>query len=149
MVWKETLTSKDQRNSPAKINAIQKMQEECGSVTEVRRFLGVCVFYHLWLPHFAHISEPLYRLLRKGEKFIWTGEHTRAVQQLKELLLNAPVLRQPDYNRLIIVTMDTIPIGVGWVINQEDEKKNRCAIRFGAKVLNGRQRKYGQVMWSG
>ena len=108
--------------------------EVCDSVTEVRRFLGACVFYHIWLPHFAHVSDPLYQLLRKGTKFIWPNEHTQ-------------VLRQPNYNggKPIIVTVDTSPIGIGWVINQEDEEQHRYAIRFGAKILNDRQRNYAQV----
>ena len=133
--------------SPTKINAIQNMREVCESVTEVRRFLGACVFYHIWLPHFAHISDPLYQLLRKGKRFNWTNKHTQVIQHLKNLLINAPVLRQPDYtsDRPIIVTVDTSPIGIGWVINQEDEDRRRYAIRFGAKILNERQRKYAQV----
>jgi hypothetical protein len=43
----------------------------CSSITEVRRFLGACVFYQIWIPHFAHTAEPLYKLLRKGTKFKW------------------------------------------------------------------------------
>jgi hypothetical protein len=37
----------------------------------------------------------------------------------------APVLCQPNYTseRPIIVIVDTSPIGIGWVINQEDEDK--------------------------
>ena len=105
------------------------------------------MFYHIWLPHFAHVSDPLNQPLRKGKKFIWTVEHTQVVQQLKDTLLKAPVLRQLDYNggRPIIVTVDTSPFGIGWVINQEDEEQYRYAIRFGGKILNDRQRNYTQV----
>ena len=49
--------------SPAKVEAILTM-EDCRSVTEVRRFLGACAFYHIWIPHYAHIVEPLYELLK-------------------------------------------------------------------------------------
>ena len=41
--------------------------------------------------------------------------------------------------------VDTSPTGIGWVINQEDEDCNRYAIRFGAKVLGDKQRRYAQV----
>ena len=91
------------------------MKEVCKSVTEVRRFLGACVFYHIWSPHLAHVSDPHYQLLRKVKilKFIWTVEYTQVAQQLKEALLKAPDLRQPDYNggRPIIVAVDSILIG--------------------------------------
>ena len=56
--------------NPEKVNAIGRMKA-CSSVTEVRRFLGACVFYQIWIPHFAHVSEPLYKLLRKRNKFLW------------------------------------------------------------------------------
>lgn len=58
------------RPSPAKVEAIQKMKETCTSVTEVRRFLGACVFYMIWLPHYAHVADVLYQLLRKGQRFV-------------------------------------------------------------------------------
>ena len=58
----------NQRPSPTKIDAIQAMEEICESQSEVQRFLGACAFYHIWIPHYAHIVDPLYHLLRKGKK---------------------------------------------------------------------------------
>ena len=46
------------KSAPNKVDAIHVMEEVCELVTEVRRFLGACVFYHIWIPHFAHISDP-------------------------------------------------------------------------------------------
>ena len=40
--------------SPAKVEAISAMRPDCSSVTEVRRF------YHICIPHYAHVAEPLY-----------------------------------------------------------------------------------------
>jgi hypothetical protein len=133
------------RPSPAKVNTIQAMKEECESQSEVRRFLGACAFYHIWIPHYAHIADPLYRLLRKGKKFEWRSEHTKAIRKLKNALQESQALKKPDYDRPIIVTVDTSPTGIGWVVNQADAKGNRQPIRFGAKVLSERQRGYAQV----
>ena len=36
--------------SPAKVEAISAMKPDCSSVMEVRRFLGACAFYHIWIP---------------------------------------------------------------------------------------------------
>jgi hypothetical protein len=52
--------------SPTKVEAISAIKNNCRSVTEVRRFLGACAFYHIWIPHYAHVAEPLYGLLKKG-----------------------------------------------------------------------------------
>ena len=58
-----------QKPSPSKVNTINDMKEECITQTEVQRFLGACAFYHIWIPHYAHVAEPLYGLLKKRKKF--------------------------------------------------------------------------------
>jgi hypothetical protein len=67
------------------------------------------------------------------------------MKKLKRTLLKAESLKKSSYDRPIIVTVDTSPTGIGWVINQADSDGARYPIRFGAKVLNGRQRGYAQV----
>ena len=121
------------------------MKEICESQSEVRQFLGACAFYHIWIPHYAHIANPLYHLLRKGKKFEWRPEHTKAMKKLKKTLRRVEALKKPSYDRPIIVTVDTSPTGIGWVINQADLDGARYPNRFGAKVLNKRQRGYAQV----
>jgi len=132
--------------NPEKVDAIGRMKA-CSSVTEVRRFLGACVFYQIWIPHFAHISEPLYKLLRKRNKFLWQHEQNLAMMELKKILESPPVLKQVSYDcgRPVIVTVDTSPIAIGWAVGQNDEEGRRFAIRFGARILTERQRAYPQV----
>jgi hypothetical protein len=132
--------------NPEKVDAIARMKA-CSSITEVRRFLGACVFYQIWVPHFAHIAEPLYKLLRKGTKFRWEHNQELAMEGLKEILKSPPILRQVDYdcNRSVVVTIDTSPIAIGWAIGQDDAEGKRFAIRFGARILTDRQRAYPQV----
>jgi hypothetical protein len=95
----------------------------------------------------VHVTEPLYRLLKKRRKFEWTSEHTGSVQRMKEAMAVASALRKGVYGRNVPVnvTVDTSPSGIGWVINQEDENDERFPIRFGAKVLSERQWGYAQV----
>ena len=108
-----------QKLSLAKVEAISAMKHDCNSVTEVRRFLGACAFYHISIPHYDHITEPLYGLLKKGCKFEWSEEHTESVWKMKEALTAPPTLQKAVYGKdiLIYVTVDTSPTGIGWVIN--------------------------------
>ena len=133
------------RPSPVKFNAIQAMIEICKSQSKVFRFLSACAFYHIWIPHYAHIADPLYHLLRKGKKFKWRPEHTKAMKKLKKTLRTTEALKKPNYDQPIIVTVDTSPTGIGRVINQVDSDGSRYPIQFGAKVFNERQRGYAQV----
>ncbi|KAL3691330.1 hypothetical protein R1sor_004981 [Riccia sorocarpa] len=131
----------------AKIDAIQRIREVCKSLSKVRRFLGMCVFYYVWIPHYAHIAEPLYALSRKGHKFRWEEKHVEAMRRLKALLSSSPMLGRVDYKcgRPVILTVHTSPIAIGWAVGQDDENGNRIAVRFGARVLSNRQREYPQV----
>ena len=135
---------------PTKVDTIQQMKETCTSISEVRRFLGACVFYVIWIPHYVHVAYPLYQqLLRKKQKFKWEDAHTKAMQKLKELLQLAPTIRKASYEcgRPVIVTVvDTSPTGIGWAIGQNNEQGHRNLVRFGAKVLSAHQRNHPQIM---
>ena len=79
----------------AKVDGINAIEDICKSTSEVRRFLGACVFYHILIPHFANIVDPLYKLLRKGQRFMWEEEHTLAMKKIKILLSSTLALRRP------------------------------------------------------
>ena len=69
------------------------------------------------------------------------------MKNLKEILKLPSILRQVDYDcdRPVVVTVDTSPIAIGLVIGQDDVEGWRFAIRFGARILTDRQRRYLQV----
>jgi hypothetical protein len=131
--------------NPAKVDVIARMKD-CANITEVRRFLGACIFFVIWIPHYAHISEPLYSLLRKNVRFCWGESQRKAMKHLKLALQNPPLLRPIDYEcgRPVVITVDTSPIGIGWALGQDDEEGRRFATRLGARTLSERQRKYPQ-----
>ena len=78
--------------NPEKVDTIGKIKA-CSNTTEVRRFLGACVFYQIWIPHFAHILEALYKLLRKKSKFLWKYEQDLVMEELKKILKSPPGLK--------------------------------------------------------
>ena len=93
--------------------------------------MGACAFYHIIIPHYAHVVEPLYGL---GD------EHTESVRKMKEALAATPTLRKVVYGKgtPIYVIVDTSLTGIGWVVNQEGDDGTRFPIRFVAKVLSER-----------
>ncbi|KAL3695501.1 hypothetical protein R1sor_009577 [Riccia sorocarpa] len=108
------------KSNPEKVNAIARLAD-CSSITEIRRFLGGCIFYRLSMPHYAHLADPLYALLKKGRRFVWMAEHHEAMEKLKEVLQSPPVLRRLNYacGRPIIITVDTSPKAVGWATDRD------------------------------
>ncbi|KAF7575775.1 Asp-protease-2 domain containing protein [Pyrenophora tritici-repentis] len=80
---------------------------------EVRIFLGMCVYYRIWIIGFAIVAEPLFLLLRKNAPFVWLVEQQSAMNFLKEALCNTPALVSIDYSeplRAIIVAADSATI---------------------------------------
>ena len=44
-----------QKPNLEKVDVITRMKA-CSRITEVRRFLGACVFYQIWIPHSVHVA---------------------------------------------------------------------------------------------
>ena len=46
----------------------------CRNLTEVRAFMGTCVYYRRFVKDFSSIAVPLYGRMKKGVDFVWTKE---------------------------------------------------------------------------
>ncbi|XP_016700119.1 uncharacterized mitochondrial protein AtMg00860-like [Gossypium hirsutum] len=66
------------------------------NVTKVRSFLGLAGYYRTFVKGFAMLATPLTRLLRKKEKFKWTKACQKSFDNLKAILIEAPILAQPE-----------------------------------------------------
>ena len=65
---------------------------------------------------FSVIASPLTKLLRKGIKFEWIDKCQNSFEQLKGMLVEAPVLTQPTSGRGYTLYSDALGIGLGWVL---------------------------------
>ncbi|GFW10076.1 hypothetical protein TNCV_4208402 [Trichonephila clavipes] len=64
---------------------------------EVSKFLGMAGWYQKFIPKYADIFEPLYRLKKKGDKFNWSTEAQDSFDKIKRALTEAPVLQLPNF----------------------------------------------------
>ena len=119
---------------------------ECESVGEVRGFLGTCGTVRIFVDRFAEIAKPLTDLTRKHVEFTWSEAARHAMYQLKQEIQDLPSLTSIDYwcGRLVILSVDSSPTGVGWIISQFNAKGDRCPSRFGSICWNEREAKYSQ-----
>jgi hypothetical protein len=63
--------------------------------------------------------KPITGLLKNEIKFVWSLKCNEAFEQLKVLLTTAPVLAQPDIEKLFDVYCDASGSGLGCVLMQE------------------------------
>jgi hypothetical protein len=61
-------------------------------VSDLQKFLGMCVYFSQYIPFYAYIITLLFELLKKGVKFVWSVEHEMVFWQAKDALAAAPIL---------------------------------------------------------
>jgi hypothetical protein len=62
------------------------------TVHQVRSFLGVAGYYRRFIPYFSKLVKPITSLLNNDTTFNWSSRCDEAFEQLKVLLIIAPVL---------------------------------------------------------
>ena len=86
------------------------------NVIEVRSFLGLARYYRRFVKGFSVIVSPLTKILRKGVKFEWTEKCQNSFEQLKEMLVEVPVLTQPTSRKEYTLYSDASGTGLGCVL---------------------------------
>jgi hypothetical protein len=93
---------------------------------------------------------PLYRLLRKAERFTWTPEAEEALGNLKALLTNAPILVPPAAGEalLIYIAATTQVVSAAIVVERREEGHALLVQRpvyFISEVLSETKIRYPQI----
>ncbi|GFV47153.1 retrovirus-related Pol polyprotein from transposon 17.6 [Trichonephila clavipes] len=120
----------------SKVKAIPEMKPPKNS-KEVSKFLGMAGWYQKFIPMYADISEPLYRLKKKGAKFNLSTEAQDSFDKIKRALTEAPVLQLPNFTEQFNLFTDASGVGIGVVINQ-----NHRPIAFASRTLNKADQNY-------
>ncbi|KAI3786840.1 hypothetical protein L1987_40849 [Smallanthus sonchifolius] len=102
---------------PAKIEAVVKLNAP-KTPTEVRSFLGLVGYYRKFIKDFSKLATPLTKLTRKGVKFAWGSDQDNAFQELKKRLTEAPVLTLLEGTDDLVVYLDALYLGLGYVLMQ-------------------------------
>jgi hypothetical protein len=69
----------------------------------LRSFIRLCNYYRIYVQNFSIIIHPLYALLKKDVAWTWSEEVHEAFNTLNEKLLEFPILRKPDFNKVFIL----------------------------------------------
>ena len=114
---------------------------------QVRSFLGLTGYYRRFIPNFASIAVPLMNLTKKSEpdKVVWTTKCNKAFEQLKEMLISAPVIRNPDFTRPFVLQTDASGYGVGAVLSQYDDEGHDHPVAYYSHKLLPREQNYSTV----
>lgn len=112
------------------------------NVKDVRQFLGLASYYRRFVPCFAKIAAPLHHLLTKGITFNWTLECQQAFEDLKDKLVNSPVLAYPDFNKSFVLETDASIRGLGAVLSQKQSDGKFHPVAYVSRSLAITEERY-------
>ena len=95
------------------------------NLVNLQSFLGLCNYYRKFVRNFSTIATPLTNLTKSKIPFEWNHEQEKAFTQLKEALMNTPILRCADSSLPYEVQTDASETGIGAVLQQNDENGTR------------------------
>ena len=90
---------------------------------------------------FSVIATPLYKLTGKENPFRWNDNCQKAFDRLKEVLQETPVLKYPNPELPYILDCDASEDGIGAVLSQKIEGKERVVAYYSYK-FNQPERNY-------
>ncbi len=141
-----------QRGVAVQPELVQKIVTAMGALktkTAVRRALGVAQFYARFIWDFSSVVAPLSDATRKHiheDLNNLTEEERaaveRAAQRLQRLMLSAPTLALPDYNKEFVLVTDASDVGMGAMLGQQDGEGKLRPIAFWSRKLSNTERAY-------
>ena len=124
------------RVDPTKIEVVVNWKPP-RNVIEVRSFLGLARYYRRFMKGFFVIALSLTKLLKKGVKFEWSNKCQNSFEQLKEMLVEAPVLTQPTSGKEYTLYSDASGIGLGCVLMQDGK-----VVAYASRQLKPHEKNY-------
>ncbi len=140
------ITQDDLKMDDHKVKAILD-REPPMSVPTLRSFLGLASYYRKFIKNFAKIVAPLTNLLKKSSgTYNWDEVCNEAFETLKGILVKAPVLKLPDFDKDFEIHSDASYFVIGRVLVQD-----RKLVAFENKKLTKTERRWPihkKEMWA-
>ena len=129
----------------SKVDAILEMPTP-KNISTLKSFLASVQFYSKFLPpYFSEITEPLYKLTRKGQQWKWGEEEATSFKKIKRLLCTETVLAHYDPSLPLGLSCDASECGIGAVLFHRFADGSERPILNISKILSATQRRYSQI----
>ena len=133
------LTCDGVKPDPKKIRAIKEMPEPCDK-KGLQQFLGMVQYVAKFIPDLSTITAPLRQLTRNDTEWSWKPEHQAAFNQLKQSLVEEPVLRYYDVTKPVTLSVGSSGTGLGAVLLQDNQP-----VAYASRALTPTQTWYAQI----
>ena len=90
---------------PEKLEAIKNLSP-ARNMDEAHHILGLLGYHRSFIPAFADTTLPITSLLKKNTPFVWSDKCQLALEYLKEIFCNKPLLQILDPNKPYVLYTD-------------------------------------------
>jgi len=111
---------------------------------DVKSCFGLAGYYRRFIKNFSQLTKPLANLLKKDIEFEGNDLCQKAFVEVKQLLVNKPILQYPDFSRHFIVTTDTSNVAIGAILSQGNIGED-LLIAFISRTLNKTEKNYNNT----
>ena len=137
---------RDIEANPEKILVIMRMGP-IQNIKGVQRVIGCLAALIRFISRLDEQGLPLYRLLKKADRFEWTLEAQEAFDKIKQLLTKAPILVTPTDGEplLLYIAGTTQVVNAALVVEREEEGhtlKVQRPVYFISEVLSNSKTRY-------
>ena len=115
------------------------------NVSELQSFLGSANFLRKFVPDFAKLASPLYRLLRKEVSWRWSKLEQDSFDNIKAALCSDSVLRHYDPMAELVLQCDASSVGVGAALLQPGPDGALQPVAYASRILNNAEQIYSQI----
>src|SRR3954452_19184426 len=127
---------------PDKVRAIQEMPAP-KTEKQVRGFLGRLNYISRFISNMTATCEPIFKLLKKNQGCVWNEDCQKAFDNIKEYLLEPPILLPPVEGRPLIMYLTVLENSMGCVLGQHDESgRKEYAIYYLSKKFTDCETRY-------
>ena len=87
--------------------------------------MGVINYFRKFIPNCSILAEPLLTLTRGKKRlktnFVWGDDQQAGFEALKECLVNALILKFPNFEKEFCIETDASLVGLGAVLSQSQD----------------------------
>lgn len=126
-----------------KVAAIQRIPYPT-SPTAIKQFLGIVNYYRKFLARCSAVARPLNDMLKKDVEFPEQMSEAckGAVDRLKAMLCEAPLLVRPDPKKEFELHTDWSAAGCGAILQQRDEAGDERVVAYASRSNNKAESNY-------
>lgn len=130
--------------NPKKVEAIKNFPLP-KNTKELKGFLGLLSYYRKFIKNLADLTKPLTLRLKKGNSIKTDDdEYMKCFEKCKDLLINDPVLKYPDFTKPFILNTDASGVALGAVLSQKFGNEIH-PIAYASRTLNDTERKLSTI----